>query len=200
MTWATIMGRRAQRRFRTEVAFLLDGGVDFLMEDDWRSPWSDHPNRPRRRKPYGHGKQVWAAMEENSAAEQLICAVFLDALQEDLQAECADQQREHRALVQRRLRAAERPATVIEPKSSVPGVQRVIAELERRAHMPIEEHAGPRSVRAAGLKRRRLSAQSLSAQSLRRYRYHRMIHPCLDPVDERKLGIAAVGAGPRGLA
>lgn len=168
MSTALVAGRRAQRRYRIEQALLLDGGVDLLMEDSWRNPFSDDPLRPRRGSAYPFGKQVAAHMIGNSAAEREWIADMLPWLQGVQRNVVAGEQREARAIVTRRLRAAESPTATIPPKTSVPGVEQVIAELERRTHLPIAE------IRA------NIHAEVVERAVWALVRYHRMVHPVFE--------------------
>jgi hypothetical protein len=135
--------RRVREQHEAARRRLLDHGVNFLIEDGWRNPWSTDPLRPRYRgRPYPVGKQIAAQMRQNGVVDQVVVSLFLDELQDRARARVARDMAEVDALSVRRLRAASAPLAVVEPRPSLPTSAQTVAELEKRCYLPIEEIRG----------------------------------------------------------
>jgi hypothetical protein len=177
----SLLAQLASRRVRDdcEVARwrLLDHGVNFLIEDGWRNPWSTDPLRPAYRgRPYPLGKQIAAQMSANSGSEHDFATSFLEALQRECQRRVTVEQAEVNALRARRLQAASAPLAVVEPRPSLPTAAQTVAELEKRCYLPIEEIRGcfRQGRRSAGQQATREVVEDAVRAMVRHYR---MRHP-----------------------
>lgn len=142
-----ILAAQTSRRVREqhEVARwrLLDHGVNLLIEDGWRNPWSTDPLRPRYRgRPHPLGKQIAAQMSVNSDVALVWATAWLEDLQAEARERVAAEQAAVEALRARRLRAGCEPLAVVEPRPSLPTLKQTVAELEKRCYLPIEEIRG----------------------------------------------------------
>lgn len=167
--------RRARAELHRERTDSLDHSVTFLIEDSWRSPISTDPLRPSRSKPYPIGKQAWAWTSDTTAASLgcvLACLVYL---QSATRWKVSEEMREASELAARRLWAAKNPLAVIEPQSSIPGHARIVAELEKRCHLPIEE------VRSCFRQGHRSEQREAVEEAIRAMvKHHRMVHPVFE--------------------
>lgn len=169
--------QRVRAQHRAARRRLLDHGVNFLIEDGWRNPWSTHPLRPSYRgRPYPLGKQIRAQMGEESFWEEILASARLEKLQRDAQLRVQAQQAEVEALHARRLRAAQEPLAVVEPRPSLPTVQQTIEELEKRCYLPIEEIRGCfRRGRPAAEQKAVRDRVEAAVRAM--HRHYRMRHP-----------------------
>jgi hypothetical protein len=179
-TLALSSSRRVRAAFARERATLLDHPVSFLIEDSWRSPWSTDSSRPSYRgRPYPVGKQAWAWTADTSAEQLDLSLKLLIYLQSATQRKVSIEVQEATAVVQRRLRAAQKPLAVIEPQSSLPGPHRTIEELEKRCRLPIEEIRG--CFRQGRRSPEQQETRAMVEDAVRAVvKHHRMVHPVID--------------------
>lgn len=173
----TQASQRVRAQHRAAQRRLLDHGVSFLIEDGWRNPWSTHPLRPSYRgRPHPIGKQIRAQMREESFAGRAAAAMFLEVLQRDAQRRVQEQEAGVSACHARRLRAAQEPLAVVEPRPSLPTVAQTIEELEKRCYLPIGEIRGCFRQGRRSAEQRATRAR-VEAAVVAMVRHYRMRHP-----------------------